>query len=54
MDDFDAEKAGDDRREETEMRWTRPLLIAGLWLAAPGAQAQLLPAPAAGALNGVG
>ncbi|QCB38701.1 serine protease [Sphingobium sp. PAMC28499] len=52
MDDFDAEKAGDDRREETEMRWTRPLLIAGLWLAAPGAQAQLLPAPAASALGG--
>jgi Subtilase family len=52
MDDFDAEKAGDDRREETEMRWTRPLLITGLWLAAPGAQAQLLPAPAAGALGG--
>ena len=52
MDDFDAEKAGDDRREETEMRWTRPLLIAGLWLAAPGAQAQLLPAPAAGTLGG--
>ncbi|NWK95543.1 serine protease [Sphingobium lactosutens] len=47
MDDFAGERTGG-----TDMKLTRPWMIAGLILIAPGAQAQLL--PGGGGLNGVG
>lgn len=48
MDDFAGERTGG-----TDMKLTRPWMIAGLILIAPGAQAQLLPG-GGGGLNGVG
>ncbi|HUD92469.1 S8 family serine peptidase [Sphingobium sp.] len=47
MDDFAGERTGG-----TDMKLTRPWMIAGIILIAPGAQAQLL--PGGGGLNGVG